>query len=260
MVRYSAIVTLSVTTLFLGTAEAVDHHRPRVSVAPVDEITLIDPGTNAEGKPQPVIQDGQVDIPPTIVVLNYYYTGDRNFRGPTFTGGPSILVVEHPQTGERLYLDLQLLPGSPRVFYRRHWIAFRYPDQTVKVQFCNPLNPLHRHEPIVKYCKGHGGIHETLNAVNPVPGVHQWIERTGAPEAVESVAGGTKTLLFRTADGIRKVGETATTPIKLVKNSTIIGSLFESSPEEEATRARDAAVTRAQQEIDSRNITIPTLR
>ncbi len=62
------------------------------------------------------------------------------------------------------------------------------------------------------------------------------------------------------APSILLAGEIVCMPIKLVTQSTPPGALFESDPEAEATRARDAAVSTAQNGLSGRDLSIPTLR
>ncbi|MDG1894873.1 MAG: hypothetical protein P8J37_08195 [Fuerstiella sp.] len=250
-----------VTSCTLHVAQAQHMHRTRdVRVAPADEITVIDPGTSSEAKPEPVINNRCVEIPPTLLVHNCYYTGDRDFRGPVFPGGPSIVIVEHPKTGVRMYLDVQMLPGSPRVVYRSTYIDYHFGAQRIRIQFCNPLDPLKYHVPSVRYCRGDKHIQKALGSSAHQSSVKQWIDRTGLPQAVKHVSTASVTLLNRTADGIRQTGEIVVMPVKLVTQSTPLGALFESDPEGEATRARDAAVSQAQNGLSQRDLSIPTLR
>ncbi|MEZ6088458.1 MAG: hypothetical protein R3C05_10615 [Pirellulaceae bacterium] len=114
-------------------------------VPPTMEIEVIDPGVDARGNPavqlHPMGSGTIVDIPPTVLVHRYYYTGDRSFRGPNLPGGPSIVVASHPKTGERTYVPVQLLPGSPMVHYTSGGIEFDYGDYGIKVVFpcfCEP--------------------------------------------------------------------------------------------------------------------------
>ncbi|MEM9367998.1 MAG: hypothetical protein AAGD07_18550 [Planctomycetota bacterium] len=108
-------------------------------VSPVLEIEVIDPGVDARGNPAVVLHDVDggtvVDIPPTVLVHRYYYTGDRSFRGPNLPGGPSIVVANHPRTGERVYVPVQMLPGSPIVHYTHCGIEFDYGETGINVVF-----------------------------------------------------------------------------------------------------------------------------
>ncbi|MEQ9412116.1 MAG: hypothetical protein RIK87_30680 [Fuerstiella sp.] len=236
-------------------------HRPHdIRVSPADEITVIDPGVSSEAGPEALVNGQQVEIPPTLLVHNFYYTGDRDFRGPVFPGGPSIVVVEHPKTGVRLYLDVNMLPGSPRVVYRRSYIDYHFGDQRIRIQFCNLLDPLHYHHPIVKYGRGNRQIQSAGGPSSSHASISNWVHRTGVPEALKSASSGTKTLLNRSADGIKRTGEIVTTPIRLVADSTPLGSLLKPDPEAAAARSRDAAVSRAADELSERDLSIRTLR
>lgn len=236
-------------------------HRSRdVRVSPADEITVIDPGTSSEAKPEPLVNRNQIDIPPTLLVHNFYYTGDRDFRGPVFPGGPSVVVVEHPKTGIRMYIDVNMLPGSPRIVYRRKYIDYHFGKQKIRIQFCNLLDPFHYHHPIVKYSHGNTSIQTAMASHPKKDSVGQWITRTGLPAAVKSAAGGAGTLVNRSADGIRRTGEIALAPVKFVTDSTILGSVLTPDREAEAQRLRDQSVGRAQTELQRRSLSIPTLR
>lgn len=230
-----------------------DHvSQPRsLRVSPADEVTVIDPGTNSTGKPEPLVTEGRVEIPPAIIVHNYYYTGDRDFRGPVFPGGPAIVVVEHPQTGQRLYLDVQMLPGSPRIVYRRHWIDYHFGSQRIRIQFHNPLRVLHPHEPVVKFCAGNESIQEARSTPARSLRAAEWLRRTGIPEAVSTAGRGAGSLADRSADGIRRVGEAASAPVKRLVQATPVGSLLDQNPEAAATRARDESVAAARSEGDA---------
>ena len=241
--------------------EAQFLHRTRdVRVSPADEITVIDPGTSSEAKPEPLVNGQQVDIPPALLVHNFYYTGDRDFRGPVFPGGPSVVVVEHPKTGVRLYIDVNMLPGSPRVVYRNHYIDYHFGDQRIRIQFCNLRDPFHYHHPIVKYGRGNRWIQSAVASSPSENHLKKWVTRTGLPAAFRSASDGTKSLVNRSADGIKRTGQIAATPIKLVAETTILGSIFKPDPEAEAARLRDSAVKRATGALSARNLSIPTLR
>lgn len=255
------MLTLVAVLSVVEVSEAQILHRTRnILVSPADEITVIDPGTNSEFKPEPYVANRQVEIPPTLLVHNFYYTGDRDFRGPVFPGGPSVVVVEHPKTGIRMYVDVQMLPGSPRVVYRSHYIDYHFGKQKIRIQFCNLLDPLHYHQPIVKYCHGNTRIQKALSSSPPPNHVKDWMVRTGIPESLTSAGKSGKALLNRSADGIKRTTEVITTPIKVVSQATMLGSLLTPDPEGDATASRDAAVRRASTELSNRDLSIPTLR
>ena len=250
---------------FAGTA-AAQHHQgiPSVGVSPADELTVLDPASNSEPKPTPIVYQvpgaGQrVDIPPTVIIHNFYYSGDRDFRGPWLPGGPSILVVNHPLTAERQYLEVQMLPGSPRITYRKHYIDYDFGESRIRVRFLHPLKP---HAcPTVNYVHGKN-FKDTVGSHASATGGHfvQWTKRTGVPHAVKHVAHGTVELLDTSADRIRQAGTIAVTPAIRIMESTPIGGLLVSSPEEQAARERDREVQEAQRQNEIEDITIRTLR
>src|SRR5205814_3237000 len=112
------------------------------------EIEVLDPNVDPRGNPAVVTRptvvmtpagpDGRVmvDIPPTVLVHRYYYTGDRTFQAQLLPGGPCIVVASHPKTGERLYIPVTFPPGAPRVTYATDSIDYDYGSQAVKVSFC----------------------------------------------------------------------------------------------------------------------------
>jgi hypothetical protein len=114
------------------------HPRP-VTVPPAQEIEILDPHVDPGGKPKvitvPTATGLQIDIPPTVLVHHFYYTGDRKFQGPMFPGGPTIVVVTHPFTNQRCYIPVQMPPGAPYVSYRAHYIEYNFGQQAIFVNF-----------------------------------------------------------------------------------------------------------------------------
>jgi hypothetical protein len=113
---------------------------PPSNVPPTMEIEVLDPGVDPEGNPAVQLgrgEDGQtiVDIPPTVLVHRYYYTGDRTFQAQMLRGGPVIIVVNHPKTGERTYVEAQLPPGAPRVTYKGNSIIYQYQHHAAILHF-----------------------------------------------------------------------------------------------------------------------------
>src|SRR5207302_10265435 len=115
-------------------------HQP-TPVPATMEIEVLDPNVDARGNPAVLTRPGPaggvlVDIPPTVLVHRYYYTGDRTFQARLLPGGPCIVVASHPRTGERLYIPVQLPPGAPRVTYTAGSIEYDYGTQAVTISFC----------------------------------------------------------------------------------------------------------------------------
>lgn len=110
------------------------------NVPPGLEIEVLDPNADSQGRPAvKTVDDGYgnliVDIPPTVLVHRYYFTGERSFQAQMLPGGPSIVVVNHPKTGVRTYIDVQMPPGAPRVTYTDHSIEYDFGETGVSVVF-----------------------------------------------------------------------------------------------------------------------------
>lgn len=139
------MLALVVAVLGLGrTTEAAK--RPPAPVPPWLEIEVLDPGVEPEGNPAVRLErrtDGQLDveIPPTILVHRYYYSGDRSFQAQILPGGPCIVVCNHPRNGERVYVPVQMMPGAPRVTYTAHSIEYDYGQNAMEITFRNHLLP-----------------------------------------------------------------------------------------------------------------------
>ena len=127
-------------TLAWTAGQACQAQTPKSRVIPILEIEVLDPNRDSRGNPAiETLHDGlghtQVEIPPALIVHRYYYTGDRTFRGPDLPGGPCILVFHHPKSGEKTYLPVQMLPGSPQITYTARSIVYDYGDRATIVSF-----------------------------------------------------------------------------------------------------------------------------
>jgi len=230
-----------------------------IAVSPADEIQIIMPGTSREMRPEAIVTGQKVEIPPTILVHKYYYSGDRDFRAPPFPGGPTLVVVQSPETGQQLCLEVQMPAGSPRVFYRRHWIDYHFGKQVVRIQFCNPLHLHEQQQPVVKYLKATADLRQPAADCSETA-AGQWIEKTGLPSVAKGSAETAKSLADSAAGGIHTVSTAVLAPFRQVRDSTILSRFAKSNPEAEATRARDAAVEKSQRQSEQRSSAIPTLR
>ncbi len=143
-------------------------------VPPTLEIEVLDPGVDPLGNPAVVVRPGlngqcmDIDIPPVVLVHRYYYTGDRSFQAQMLPGGPSIVVVNHPKTGERCYIPVQMLPGAPRVTYSGHSIEYDYGENGITVHFGL------FGQPTIKYRSGLAWSTKMSNLVH----AEQWKEKT----------------------------------------------------------------------------------
>lgn len=118
---------------------ALAARRHTFPVPPGDEIQVLDPNAHPLGWPAVELwrdhEGMQVDIPPSVLVHKYYYTGDRSFQAQLLPGGPVIIVVTHPRTGERCYVQTQMLPGAPRVTYAARSIEYDYGSHGMTLHF-----------------------------------------------------------------------------------------------------------------------------
>ncbi len=136
MRRTTEIMILLFTTALIMPAWADE----RMLVPPSDEIMVITPQEDTLDRPAPRIlerDDGTqvVEIPPVLVVHRYYYTGDRSFQGPMLPGGKSVIVVNHPRSGEQVMVEANLLPGAPRIHYSRKGIRYDYGSVCLMLDF-----------------------------------------------------------------------------------------------------------------------------
>ena len=231
-----------------------------VPVPPTLEIEVLDPNVDPLGNPAVVTTGGKdgrtiVDIPPSVLVHRYYYTGERSFQGPMIPGGPTIIVVNHPRTGKRLYVETQMLPGAPRVYYGRSTIVYDYGPQAITLKFG------HHGMPSVDYRQGIPFLDRVHNAAEVRhQRIDDFVQRTGIPAAGAKVRDGASHLAGATADGVRFAGQAALTPVVQVIRVTPLGSILARGPEERAGQARDVAVQRASAEARRLEADIPTVR
>ena len=208
-------------------------------VPPLLEIAVLDPNVDPLGNPAVIARrsaDGSglaVEIPPVALVHRYYYSGDRSFQGPMLPGGPSILVFNHPRTNERTYLDVMMLPGAPRVTYRRDAIEYDYGPQAIIVSF-----GLHG-RPSVTYRNGVPLLVKARRATAHVgKSAADLVQRTGLPAAGRKAAAGVKNVAETTADRAHDLGKAVASPVVSLVRSTPLASMLTSSAEDRATHAR----------------------
>ncbi len=217
------------------TAQERIHGRVRAqpNVPPIDELEILDPRVDPEGKPhalQVVDPDGttRIEIPPTVIVHRYYYTGDRDFQGPMLQGGPTLLAVNDPATGEQISVEAMLPPGAPRITYRRNRIVYAYRDCSIIVSFGHagplclgtigkPSVSVSHHSPALKTAARYAEQRRVSH--------QEWWGRTGISELTTSAAESSKGLANNAADEIKKVGTMVVAPVKMVLRATPLGSL-----------------------------------
>ncbi len=174
-----------------------------LKVSPADELLVIDPSVDSRERPTPQFVPGttpgtqQIEIPPTVIIHRYYYTGNRSFQGPMLPGGPSVLVLNHPRTGEQVSVQAQLLPGAPRVKYTADGISYDYGDREICLVFsllggCEPKIVFQR-KPAAA-----GRLAESV--VSAQDRSHEFVRRTGLPTLLRNAR-------QRTHDGFMALGD-----------------------------------------------------
>lgn len=119
------------------------------------DLVVYDPGVHERGLPSPeLVEGGKVDIPPAVHVHRFYYSGDKEIQGPIISGGPTVVVASHPKTGKRMYVEVVLPAGAPRIAYNKHGITYVYPDKRVSVNFQH--FPFDTEKAVVKVQNGQG--------------------------------------------------------------------------------------------------------
>lgn len=235
MIMRKFLIGLLTGCLSCQSLAIADHlHRKAVpTVSPADELEILDPRVDPEGKPKALMlpsPDGtqQIEIPPTIIVHRYYYTGDRDFQGPMLKGGPTVLTVQNPATGEQAYVEVLLPPGAPRIHYRRDRIVYEYRTEFITVKFghpgplgmgklAKPTVAITHHSPAAKDAMKH------LEQKHISTG--EWLERTGIPHAASTVAKTGQQVVSSSADTIHTVGNRVTAPVIAAWKATPLSSL-----------------------------------
>ncbi len=263
--RRTSLSALCVFLLLAATTLQADPKR-QAPVPPGLEIEILDPGVEPVGNPAVITTPGaagqiRIDIPPTVLVHKYYYTGDRKFQGPMLAGGPAIVVVNHPKTGERAYLELQMLPGAPRVIYTSKTIEYDYGKQGIIICFdcgcglkpcCNPKVTYRNCTPLAR---------QVACAAKKVgAAVHHVVVSTGASDLACKVKDETKSLGHAAVDGVKTAGKAVLTPVVQIVEVLPGVKTLQSSGEQRAAVARDEAVQRAAALNSRANDSIRTVR
>jgi hypothetical protein len=165
------------------------------------------------------------------------------------------VVVNHPRTGERCYIDVQIPPGAPRVHYTSHSIEYDYGAKGLTIKFprhgCPTL--VHRNHVPIKRAAG-----KATKAV--ALGTADVFVRSGIAQHVGEVAQGATAFVCNTACYAESFGEQLLSPVIGIAKSTPLGSMVKRDPVKEADYARKLAVRKKEHCEDPQNETIPTLR
>ena len=129
----------------------------------LNELVIYKPGTHAEGLPAvefvPRGPGLAVEVPPAVHVHRFYYSGNKEFQGPFVSGGPTMIVANHPKTGEKVSIETNLPAGFPELAYTRDSITYIYPERRVVIEYSNH----HPNKVAVRFEPGRGAgrkLHE----------------------------------------------------------------------------------------------------
>jgi hypothetical protein len=262
----AAIGLIWTTAVLLVPTSGHAAKRPNVPVPPGLEIEVLDPNADPLGNPAVELRrndsccrgkddDLIVDIPPVVVVHKYYYTGDRSFQGPTLPGGPSIVVMNHPKTGQRCYVPVQMLPGAPRVHYSEKGIEYDYGRYGISVEFGlfgKPKVDYRNHVPVMRRAKE--------AAAGIAQGTGRLAGATKVPKLAQEASTGAKNAVTNVGYGVIQLAGRVAAPAVRILQATPVGSVFQSNPERSATRRRDCQVRHAACESYRTGTDVPTLR
>ncbi len=159
--RSATIIAFSLG-IFCAVVTASQTVRAHSPLAPgLNELVILDPGQHERNLPAVILEEFgclegllRVDIPPMVHVHRYYYSGSKEFQGPIVQGGPTVVVANHPKTGEQMYVNVTLPSGAPRIAHTAHGITYVYPNQRVAIHFQN--FPFDSSKAVVKYHSGQG--------------------------------------------------------------------------------------------------------
>ncbi|MCA8995052.1 MAG: hypothetical protein KDA69_02250 [Planctomycetaceae bacterium] len=216
-----------------------------------NELIVIDPGQQENGLPTAVLSNGQVDIPPTLHVHPYFYSGDKEYQGPILNGGPTIVVAKHPKSGEKLYIDAILPAGAPIIAYRDDAITYIYQDRRVVVEF-HAFQP---HRATVKYVGGRGALRKLSEKVQiSKANLAAMSRRSRLVTEVKKLSADTGNLLKGSAGVVENIGAVAVertrAVTKFVPGVQLLQSAGEQADERGATEeVRQAAFEQVQNEV-----------
>jgi hypothetical protein len=122
----SCFVTFALLSLVWLTISG--HAKAEPNAIGLHDLVVYDPGVHQQGLPSPQFKKSgkglTVEIPPAVHVHRYYYSGDKEIQGPLIRGGPTVVVANHPKTGERMYIDVMLPAGAPTIVYNKSGITY----------------------------------------------------------------------------------------------------------------------------------------
>ncbi len=195
--------------------------RPASNVPPTLEIEVLDPNADPLGRPAVELVQGEngmiVEIPPVVLVHRYYFTGERSFQAQLLPGGPTIVVANHPKTGERTYIDVQMPPGAPRVTYTDRAIEYDFGNTGVTVCFGILGNPS------VSYRSG-PSVQSRVNKLLRIDAIKQSAQTS--QEQLKQTAARTRTMTYGAVATVSDATGRALLPVRNLAESLPLGKML----------------------------------
>ncbi len=212
------LVLIAIAVSWVPSAVCAD--RPPANVPPTWEIEVLDPNADPLSRPAVELTRGEngmtVDIPPVVLVHRYYFTGERSFQAQLLPGGPTIVVANHPKTGERTYIDVQMPPGAPRVTYTDHAIEYDFGRTGVTVCFGLIGSPS------VKYRSG-PSVSDRVNKILHIDTLKENAQTT--QERLKQSAERTRTMAYGAASTVGEAAGRVIDPAKGMLESLPFGKM-----------------------------------
>lgn len=247
--------------LFLGISGYALGDRPASNVPPTLEIEVLDPNADPLSRPAVELKQGenglQVDIPPVVLVHRYYFTGERSFQAQLLPGGPTIVVANHPRTGIRTYIDVQMPPGAPRVTYTDRAIEYDFGDTAVSVCFGIVGDPT------VTYRSG-PSIQNRVNKLFHVDAIKESAQST--QEHLKQSTARTKTMTYGAVATVSEATGRVLLPVRNLAESLPLGkALFDPTSGERlvltaSEHKREREIKRVERERRYNELTRKTVR
>lgn len=215
--------------------------------AGLNDLVILDPGEHERGLPAVVLGESDsgttVEIAPKVHVHRFYYSGDKIFQGPIIQGGPTVLVVSHPKTGQKLYVNVVLPAGAPRIAYTKNTITYIYGNHRSEIKFRSfPFDPC---VAIIKHSSGKGAVVTVVDASQAIrKHLGQTLTQSETINAAKDLTAGGGKLIKGTATTI---GEASTRGADTIKQlaQLIPGIAYLSSKADERPQQQYEAGIRA---------------
>lgn len=223
-----------------------------------NELVIIEPEAQEDGLPAVSVEGGHVQIPPTLHVHPYYYCGDKEYQGPIINGGPTIIVANHPKSGEKLYIEAVLPAGAPLVAYSNDKITYIYKDRRVIVEF----KRLFRHHAVVSYVSGRGIFRKTEEHVsNHMEGIRTLKRQSPLAAELGEIRRDTWRVAKGTVGAVSRVSATALQRVRgLTKVVPGVQALQSAADQAEERGAVEEIRQAGLQQAEDATKFIPTLR